>query len=78
MSDELVLEEVNEGPLVIALTEEVPPVVERDFARRVGPGFMAFRGGGIFVDGGQMIGRAVEQIGGAEVLDDCYLLLGKG
>jgi hypothetical protein len=50
MSDELVFEEVNKGTLVVALAEEVSPVVERDFARRVGPWFMA-PGGGIFIDG---------------------------
>jgi hypothetical protein len=43
MPDKLVFEKVNKGTLVIALAEEVPPVVKGNLARRVGPVFMAFR-----------------------------------
>ena len=70
MRRKLVFKEIDPRSLVVALAKEVAPVVERDFARRVGPMLIAFRRGNIFVDGGQVIGGGVEEIGRAEVLGD--------
>ena len=48
--DELVFEEVNEGSLVLALSQVVPVVVEGDLGRGVFPRIVTFIVGGIFVN----------------------------
>ena len=71
MRRKLVFKEINPCSLVVALAKEVAPVVERDFPRGVGPMLIAFRRGNIFIYGGQVIGRGVEEIGRAEQLAHC-------